>query len=150
MYGAQPSGGSSEYEIIRSPEQDKEEPSIASTLTNEELNYRTININTDNSHTVNFLRCFTKTVPNFRNNKIITSKYNFLTFLPLNLMYQFSKMANCYFLLLVVMECIKPISDTGGYPIMGLPLLLVLAMSMVKDIYEDFQRHRSDKQENSR
>jgi hypothetical protein len=60
-------------------------------------------------------------------------------------MYQFSKMANCYFLLLVVMECIKPISDTGGYPIMGLPLLLVLAMSMVKDIYEDFQRHRSDK-----
>ena len=33
----------------------------------------------------------------FRSNKVQTSKYNFLTFLPLNLFYQFTKIANVYF-----------------------------------------------------
>ena len=37
-------------------------------------------------------------IEEFPNNSISTSKYNLLTFLPKNIMEQFSKMANLYFL----------------------------------------------------
>ena len=37
-------------------------------------------------------------IEEFPNNSISTSKYNLLTFLPKNLIEQFSKMANVYFL----------------------------------------------------
>jgi phospholipid-transporting ATPase len=84
------------------------------------------------------------------NNKVITSKYNVLTFLPLNIMLQFSKMANFYFLVLLIMELYKPISDSGGKPILALPLGFVISISMVKDIYEDILRHRQDNDENNR
>ena len=86
----------------------------------------------------------------FPDNKIITSKYNFLTFLPLNLLLQFSKLANLYFLLLAIMECFPAISDSGGVPVLAVPLTFVVGISMIKDIYEDYLRHRSDKEENNR
>ena len=37
-------------------------------------------------------------IEEFPNNSISTSKYNLLTFLPKNIIEQFSKMANLYFL----------------------------------------------------
>ena len=40
----------------------------------------------------------------YKDNKISTAKYNFITFLPKNLFYQFTKMANAYFLLLAFLE----------------------------------------------
>ena len=43
---------------------------------------------------------------------------------------------------------IKPISTTEGFPIMAVPLVTVIAISMVKDIFEDYKRHKSDKREN--
>jgi len=39
----------------------------------------------------------------FKNNQVCTSKYTCLTFLPLNLMVQFSKLANSYFLFMMVL-----------------------------------------------
>lgn len=81
---------------------------------------------------------------------MITSKYNFFTFLPLNLLLQFSKMANLYFLMLTCLECFPSISDSGGVPILIVPLGFVVGVSMIKDIYEDFLRHRSDNEENNR
>ena len=36
-------------------------------------------------------------------NKITTSKYTYLSFIPMNLLFQFSKMANAYFLVIGVM-----------------------------------------------
>jgi len=65
-------------------------------------------------------------------------------------MKQFSQMANLYFLLLTLMECIPAISDSGGYPVLAFPLSFVVGMSMIKDIYEDYNRHQSDKEENNR
>lgn len=47
---------------------------------------------------------FQKIMHEFKNNSIVTSKYSILSFFPMNLMVQFSKMANLYFLLLSVME----------------------------------------------
>ena len=48
------------------------------------------------------------------------------------------------------MECYKPISDAGGVPVLLMPLSFVVGMSMIKDIYEDYMRHKSDDEENSR
>jgi phospholipid-transporting ATPase len=59
-------------------------------------------------------------------------------------------MANLYFLILTLMELYKPISDSGGQPVLALPLTFVVVVSMVKDGYEDCNRSKSDKEENSR
>ena len=82
--------------------------------------------------------CCSRRVRKYPNNEVKTSKYNFFTFLPLNLMVQFSKMANCYFLVLGLMELIKPISDAGGEPVMLVPLSFIVLVSMIKDIIEDY------------
>ena len=65
-------------------------------------------------------------------------------------MLQFSKMANMYFLILCFMETLKPISDSNGDPSgIAAPLAFVVGLSMIKDIYEDIMRHRSDRKENN-
>lgn len=79
----------------------------------------------------------------------MTSRYNVLTFLPINLMIQFSKMANLYFLILMIMECIPAISDSGGKPALAMPLSFVVGISMIKDIIEDYNRHVQDNKENN-
>lgn len=86
----------------------------------------------------------------FLGNRISTAKYTILTFLPLNLFEQFSKLANFYFLSLALLELIKPISDSGGVPTMMMPLAFVVGVSMIKDIFEDAKRHKSDDEENMR
>jgi len=86
----------------------------------------------------------------FKVNKIITSKYTKFTFLPKNLFEQFSKMANIYFLFILVLQVIPPISISGGQPTILLPLLFVIAVSALKDMSEDYGRHRSDSQENNK
>ena len=48
------------------------------------------------------------------------------------------------------MECFPLISDSGGFPVLLFPLGFVVGLSMIKDIYEDYQRHQSDKEENNR
>lgn len=57
-------------------------------------------------------------------------------------------MANVYFLLITFMQMIPVISISGGKPAMALPLTFVILVSMVKDLFEDLKRHKSDKNEN--
>jgi magnesium-transporting ATPase (P-type) len=85
----------------------------------------------------------------FRSNKIHTAKYTVLTFLPKNLFFQFTKLANLYFLLMMVFQTIPQISISGGLPTILLPLGFVVLTVMVKDIIEDSKRHKSDNVENS-
>lgn len=40
----------------------------------------------------------------FQDNRIHTSKYNILTFLPINLFEQFQRVANAYFLFLLILQ----------------------------------------------
>jgi len=84
------------------------------------------------------------------NNSISTSKYNFVTFLPKNLIEQFSKIANVYFLVIGIMQCIKEISVSGGTPDIFAPLAVIIAITALKDLYEDIKRHRSDSEENNK
>lgn len=46
------------------------------------------------------------------------------------------------------MQMVEKISISSGTPVMALPLSFVVALSMIKDAYEDYKRHKSDKSEN--
>ena len=87
----------------------------------------------------------------FKNNKVCTSKYNCLTFLPLNLFVQFSKFANTYFLILAVMQClpVPNLQSYSGATTTLLPVIMVVIASMIKDLVEDAGRHRQDDKENT-
>uniref|UniRef100_A0A8C0FIW7 Phospholipid-transporting ATPase n=1 Tax=Bubo bubo TaxID=30461 RepID=A0A8C0FIW7_BUBBB len=74
-----------------------------------------------------------------QNNSIKTSKYNFFTFLPLNLFEQFQRIANAYFLFLLILQLIPQISSLAWFTTV-VPLVLVLAVSGVKDAIDDFVR----------
>lgn len=81
-------------------------------------------------------------------NVITTAKYNAFNFIPLNLMSQFSKIANVYFLINAGLSTIKAISITAGKPVMLIPLTTVVVFSMIKDAFEDYNRHKNDDKEN--
>ena len=82
-------------------------------------------------------------------NAIRTSKYTLASFLPMNFLYQLSKMANIYFIFITCIQMIKPISITMGQPTMAPPLLFVLVVSMIKDYFEDRTRQKADDVENN-
>lgn len=72
-----------------------------------------------------------------QNNFIITSKYTLLTFLPLNLLEQFQRLANFYFLCLLLLQLIPAISSLTPVTT-ALPLIGVLMLTASKDAYDDY------------
>uniref|UniRef100_A0AAR5Q838 Phospholipid-transporting ATPase n=1 Tax=Dendroctonus ponderosae TaxID=77166 RepID=A0AAR5Q838_DENPD len=85
----------------------------------------------------------------YASNFIKTSKYSILTFLPLNLFEQFQRLANFYFLCLLVLQLIPAISSLTPVTT-ALPLIGVLGLTAIKDAYDDIQRHVSDSHVNNR
>uniref|UniRef100_A0A1A8V817 Phospholipid-transporting ATPase n=1 Tax=Nothobranchius furzeri TaxID=105023 RepID=A0A1A8V817_NOTFU len=85
----------------------------------------------------------------YANNSIKTSKYNVFTFLPLNLFEQFRRLANAYFLFLLLLQLIPQISSLSWFTT-AVPLVMVLAMTAVKDASDDINRHKCDRQVNNR
>lgn len=85
----------------------------------------------------------------YRSNSVKTSKYSWVTFFPLNLIYQFTKTANIYFTLICILQSIEPISITHGFPTSAPGLVMVILISMFKDFLEDHKRWVSDKEENN-
>lgn len=68
-------------------------------------------------------------------NSIKTSKYNIFDFLPLNLMVQFSKLPNIYFLIIGIMQMVPQITNSGGFPVIFIPLSFVVGVSAIKDFF---------------
>lgn len=64
-------------------------------------------------------------------------------------MEQFHRLANVYFFFIVVLNWVPQISAFGREVAM-LPLLFVLAVTAIKDAYEDRRRARQDKETNAR
>ncbi|NXL94079.1 AT8B1 ATPase, partial [Alectura lathami] len=85
----------------------------------------------------------------YAGNAIKTYKYNPVTFLPLNLLEQFKRAANSYFLVLLILQAIPQISTLSWYTTL-VPLLLVLGITAVKDLVDDVARHRMDNEVNNR
>lgn len=85
----------------------------------------------------------------FCSNRISTTKYNFLSFLPLFLYDQFRRYANLFFLLIVFLQQIPGVSPTGRFTT-AVPLFLVLLATAVKELIEDYRRHKADNEVNRR
>ncbi|XP_041853027.1 phospholipid-transporting ATPase ID isoform X2 [Melanotaenia boesemani] len=85
----------------------------------------------------------------YADNHIKTSKYNIFTFLPVNLFEQFQRVANAYFVVLLILQLIPVISSLSWFTTI-VPLVLVLVITGVKDATDDYFRHKSDQQVNNR
>jgi len=90
-----------------------------------------------------------KSMKDMPNNKVVTAKYNIFNFLPLNLWNQLSKAQNLYFIMISYMQTIRAISISAGKAVQAAPLIVVMILSILKDLYEDLKRHRQDTEENN-
>lgn len=88
--------------------------------------------------------------PDYLSNSIETSKYSLVSFIPLNLVEQFSKLSNVYFLVLIFLQCIRAVSTSNGVPTILPSLVVIVSISAFKDFLEDYKRWKSDKRENNR
>jgi magnesium-transporting ATPase (P-type) len=91
----------------------------------------------------------------FCSNEIHTSRYTAFNFLPKNLFEQFRRAANIYFICVVILMTLgwygDRIFDSPLNPAsLGGPLIMVMAITAVKDAKEDYKRHAADKEENER
>ncbi|XP_023987702.1 phospholipid-transporting ATPase VD isoform X2 [Physeter macrocephalus] len=82
------------------------------------------------------------------NNRIRTTKYTLLNFVPRNLFEQFHRVANLYFLFLVVLNWV-PLVEAFQKEITMLPLVVVLTIIAIKDGLEDYRKYKLDKQINN-
>ena len=84
----------------------------------------------------------------FKNNTISTTKYNIITFIPKALLLQFVRLANIYFLVCAILQCIPIISPLT--PVTAVvPLVFVLSVSIIREGIEDYSRSVLDKQQNN-
>lgn len=84
----------------------------------------------------------------FTSNQNVTSKYTILTFVPRNLLEQFRRVANCFFLFINILQFFPEFSTINPGLVM-LPLIVVLAITGLKDGYEDIKRHQADRAVNN-
>uniref|UniRef100_A0A4W3I3L6 Phospholipid-transporting ATPase n=1 Tax=Callorhinchus milii TaxID=7868 RepID=A0A4W3I3L6_CALMI len=83
------------------------------------------------------------------NNRIQTTKYTLLNFVPRNLFEQFHRVANIYFLFIVALNWV-PLVEAFKKEITMMPLVIVLLIIAIKDAIEDFRRYKFDQQLNNR
>uniref|UniRef100_A0A8C3AV43 Phospholipid-transporting ATPase n=1 Tax=Cyclopterus lumpus TaxID=8103 RepID=A0A8C3AV43_CYCLU len=69
--------------------------------------------------------------------------YGILTFLPRFLYEQIRRAANAFFLFIALMQQIPDVSPTGRYTTL-VPLIFILTVAGIKEIIEDYQRHKAD------
>jgi hypothetical protein len=84
---------------------------------------------------------------NNKQNKIRTSKYTLYNFFPKNMFEQFRKVANAFFLILVLLQ-ISPQLEVINAGVASVPILIIILVTAAKDAVEDFRRHTSDNQVN--
>ncbi|CAK9441329.1 uncharacterized protein LODBEIA_P51980 [Lodderomyces beijingensis] len=82
-------------------------------------------------------------------NLITSSKYTVYSFLPKQLKAQFSKIANCYFMVVAIMQMIPGWSTTGHYTTI-IPLCIFMSISIAREGFDDWKRHGHDKEENNK
>lgn len=84
----------------------------------------------------------------YKSNAIRTTKYSLLTFIPMNLFQQFHRAANLYFLFLALLNWV-PVVEAFQKEITMIPLVVVLAVTAIKDALEDYRRYLFDKKVNN-
>lgn len=76
-------------------------------------------------------------------NKIRTTKYTPISFLPKNILFQFTNIANFYFLILVILGAFQ-IFGVASPGMAAVPLIVIVCITAVKDAFEDYKRADSD------
>uniref|UniRef100_A0A8C9ZE91 Phospholipid-transporting ATPase n=1 Tax=Sander lucioperca TaxID=283035 RepID=A0A8C9ZE91_SANLU len=84
---------------------------------------------------------------NYANNKIKTTKYTVLSFLPKNLFEQFHRFANVYFVFIALLNFV-PVVNAFQPELALAPVVFILSVTAIKDLWEDYRRHRSDQEIN--
>ncbi|KAG1054836.1 hypothetical protein G6F43_003166 [Rhizopus delemar] len=79
----------------------------------------------------------------YASNKIKTSKYTLITFVPKNLFEQFRRPANLYFLAMAIIQLL-PLFGVKSPALTLLPICAVVFITALKDAIEDLQRHKVD------
>lgn len=77
------------------------------------------------------------------NNRIKTTKYTLLSFLPKNLFEQFHRFANVYFVFIALLNFV-PVVNAFQPELALAPVVFILSVTAIKDLWEDYRRHRSD------
>lgn len=90
-----------------------------------------------------------RTGKQYISNIIRSSRYSIWNFVPKQLWFQFSKIANFYFLCVSVLQMIPGLSTTGTYTTI-VPLVFFIGLSISKEGYDDFRRYQLDREENNR
>ncbi|KAL4002263.1 Phospholipid-transporting ATPase tat-1 [Acanthocheilonema viteae] len=84
----------------------------------------------------------------YRSNAISTAKYSVLSFFPRFLREQFRRYSNVFFLIIAILQQIPGVSPTGRFTTAG-PFIIILAVSAMKEIFEDIKRRKSDQTVNN-
>ncbi|KAG5916597.1 hypothetical protein E4U42_007592, partial [Claviceps africana] len=80
-------------------------------------------------------------------NAIRSSRYTVYDFVPKQLLFQFSKLGNFYFLVMGILQIVPGLSTVGRWTTI-VPLSFFVAFSMAKEGYDDWRRYQLDKSEN--
>ncbi|KAG7797161.1 hypothetical protein KL929_002867 [Ogataea haglerorum] len=86
--------------------------------------------------------------PEYTRNKIRTTKYTPLSFIPKNLYYQFENVANIYFLAMIIMGAFE-IFGVPSPALSAVPLIVIVAITAFKDALEDSRRTGLDLEVNN-
>ncbi|KAI1330802.1 P-type ATPase [Xylariaceae sp. FL0255] len=81
-------------------------------------------------------------------NTIRTSRYTIYDFLPKQLIFQFTRLSNAYFLAIGIPQTVPGLSTTGTYTTI-FPLIFFVLLTILKEGYDDYKRHRLDNLENA-
>uniref|UniRef100_A0A8C3VUG9 Phospholipid-transporting ATPase n=1 Tax=Catagonus wagneri TaxID=51154 RepID=A0A8C3VUG9_9CETA len=77
-------------------------------------------------------------------NQIKTSKYTVLSFIPKNIFEQLHRFANLYFVGIAVLNFV-PVVNAFQPEVGMIPICVILAVTAIKDAWEDLRRYKSDK-----
>ncbi|XP_071426676.1 phospholipid-transporting ATPase VB isoform X1 [Pithys albifrons albifrons] len=83
----------------------------------------------------------------YSSNKIKTTKYTLLTFLPKNIYEQFHRFANVYFVFIALLNFV-PVVNAFQPEVSLIPISVIMAITAIKDAWEDFRRYKLDKEIN--
>nr|XP_009683885.1 PREDICTED: probable phospholipid-transporting ATPase VB isoform X1 [Struthio camelus australis] len=81
-------------------------------------------------------------------NEIKTTKYTLLTFLPKNISEQLHRFANIYFVAIALLNFV-PVVNAFQPEVSVIPICVIMAITAIKDAWEDFRRYKLDKEINN-
>ncbi|ANQ10969.1 Phospholipid-transporting ATPase [Plasmodium coatneyi] len=105
--------------------------------------------NKKNKKRERFVNIHGRTSPKFFcDNKIKSTKYTVITFIPLFLFYQFSDFLNLFYLCVSLLQII-PIFNTGYVFTFVAPLIFIIFVSLINEVVDDLKRFIKDLENNN-